>query len=432
MSPLPFNMHVMEFLASHRTPFLTHFFLAVSAFGDFYTVIITLIYVAWNKKLAIRFAVLMSLTSSLNILLKLIIRNPRPFVLEGTYLQKWAVTPQAAKSLATQFSTPSGHAMAASSFYSYLFAVTRKWYFRAFAIAAIVLIGISRPYLGVHYVEDVLLGWASGLCCALLAIRYSPAASEQWSRLAYPSQIGIAVAFSLAMWLLSIAVNGGSALGQPSEIKIHGTAVIVAGGMDTATALPTARALRDAGNFVVFIEGARNREMVLFEDELRKAVSETHILTDDNSYGERGPVTNKLNELIANGRKIDYVLAVGSIGMMRAVAAITAPRGIKTTVSLKTIMMDGAGMCGGCRELLGNQSKFACVDGHEFDAAQVNFEVLMQRNAMYRDKECQSLRDFKEHEQEELAELRAEIAAREKDLAELEIAAPSMQEKHYV
>ena len=218
MSPLPFNMHVMEFLASHRTPFLTHFFLAVSAFGDFYTVIITLIYVAWNKKLAIRFAVLMSLTSSLNILLKLIIRNPRPFVLEGTYLQKWAVTPQAAKSLATQFSTPSGHAMAASSFYSYLFAVTRKWYFRAFAIAAIVLIGISRPYLGVHYVEDVLLGWAIGLCCALLAIRYSPAASEQWSRLAYPSQIGIAVAFSLAMWLLSIAVNGGSALGQPSEI----------------------------------------------------------------------------------------------------------------------------------------------------------------------------------------------------------------------
>ena len=207
-------------------------------------------------------------------------------------------------------------------------------------------------------------------------------------------------------------------LGQPSEIKIHGTAVIVAGGMDTATALPTARALRDAGNFVVFIEGARNREMVLFEDELRKAVSETHILTDDNSYGERGPVTNKLNELIANGRKIDYVLAVGSIGMMRAVAAITAPRGIKTTVSLKTIMMDGAGMFGGCRVLAGGDTKFACVDGPEFDATLVNFDLLMQRNARYRDKESMSLEVFAEHKEEQLVQCRAELAEHKR--AELE------------
>jgi hypothetical protein len=108
--------------------------------------------------------------------------------------------------------------------------------------------------------------------------------------------------------------------------------------------------------------------------------------------------------------------------MMRAVAQITVPLGIKTMVSLNSIMVDGTGMCGGCRVLLGNKSKFACVDGPEFDASLVNFEVLMQRNAMYRDKECQSLRYFEEHKEEELAQLRAELAAREKEVAELEIA----------
>ena len=221
-------------------------------------------------------------------------------------------------------------------------------------------------------------------------------------------------------------------LGQPSEIENYGTCVILAGSVGTAMALPTANALKQASNHVIFIEGARNAEMVVFEDEVRQASNETYIMTDDGSYGEKGLVTLKLNALLAAGRKIDFVLAVGPVPMMRAVAQIAVPLGIRTMVSLNSIMVDGTGMCGGCRVLLGNQSKFACVDGPEFDAAQVNFEVLMQRNAMYRDKECQSLRDFKEHEQEELAELRAEIAAREKDLAELEIAAPSMQEKHYV
>jgi membrane-associated phospholipid phosphatase len=217
MPPLHFNLPILEFLASHRTPLLTQFFLAVSALGNLYTVIITLIYVAWNKKVAIRLAVLMSLTSSLNILLKLIIKNPRPFVLEGTYLKKWAVSPQAARSLALEDSTPSGHAMAAASFYLYLFALVRNGYFRAFAIAAIVLIGFSRPYLGVHYVEDVLLGWAAGLGCSLLAVKYCTAIGRIWSRFSYPIQVGIAVVFSLVLCLLSFVINGG-ALGQPSEI----------------------------------------------------------------------------------------------------------------------------------------------------------------------------------------------------------------------
>ena len=203
-------------------------------------------------------------------------------------------------------------------------------------------------------------------------------------------------------------------LGHHSEIQNYGTAVILAGSVGTAMALPTANALKQAGNHVIFIEGVRSAEMVVFEDEVRQASHETYVMTDDGSYGEQGLVTFKLNGLIDAGRKIDFVLAVGPVPMMRAVARITDPLGIKTMVSLNSIMVDGTGMCGGCRVLLGDKSKFACVDGPEFDASLVNFEVLMQRNAMYRDKECQSLKHFEEHKDEELTQLRAELAAEEK------------------
>jgi ferredoxin--NADP+ reductase len=202
-------------------------------------------------------------------------------------------------------------------------------------------------------------------------------------------------------------------LGRPSEIENYGTAVILAGSVGTAMALPTSNALKQAGNHVVFIEGARSAEMVVFEDEVRQASAEAYVMTDDGSYGEQGLVTKKLSELISAGRKIDFVLAVGPVPMMRAVARITAPLAIKTMVSLNSIMVDGTGMCGGCRVLLGDKSKFACVDGPEFDASLVNFEVLMQRNAMYRDQECQSLKYFEEHKDEEVAELREELAAEE-------------------
>ena len=212
-------------------------------------------------------------------------------------------------------------------------------------------------------------------------------------------------------------------LGHPSEIANYGSVVILAGSVGTAMALPTAHALKQAGNHVLFIEGARSHEMVVFEDEVRAASSEAYILTDDGSYGEQGLVTKKLNELIAADRTPNFVLAVGPVPMMRAVANITTPLGIKTMVSLNSIMVDGTGMCGGCRVLLGNQSRFACVDGPEFDAAQVNFEVLMQRNAMYREKECQSLRQFEIHRDEELAQLRKDLRDREEQMA---------GEKHYV
>ncbi len=202
-------------------------------------------------------------------------------------------------------------------------------------------------------------------------------------------------------------------LGHPSEIEKYGTVAILAGSVGTAMALPTAHALKQAGNHVVFIEGARNTEMVVFEDEVRDASNETYIMTDDGTYGEKGLVTKKLNDLLADGRKIDFVLAVGPVPMMRAVAQMTAPLGIKTMVSLNSIMVDGTGMCGGCRVLMGNQSKFACVDGPEFDASMVNFEVLMQRNAMYRDKECESLKRFDENKDKELAQVRAQYAKQE-------------------
>ena len=208
-------------------------------------------------------------------------------------------------------------------------------------------------------------------------------------------------------------------LGKPSEIEHYGTVLILAGSVGTAMALPTARALKQAGNHVIFVEGARSREMVVFEDEVREASGESFFMTDDGSYGEKGLVTAKLNQLLAAGRKIDFVLAVGPVPMMRAVAQITRPLGIKTVVSLNSIMVDGTGMCGGCRVLVGDKSRFACVDGPEFDAAQVNFEVLMQRNAMYREHECESLKRFDEHKQEELAQLRSELAASEAALDHL-------------
>jgi ferredoxin--NADP+ reductase len=201
-------------------------------------------------------------------------------------------------------------------------------------------------------------------------------------------------------------------LGHPSEIKRYGTAVVMAGSVGTAMALPTARALMDSDNHVIFIEGARSKEMVVFEDEVRAVSHEAYVLTDDGTYGEKGLVTDKLKALLADGRKIDFILAVGPVPMMRAVARMTAPLGIKTMVSLNSIMVDGTGMCGGCRVLLGDQSKFACVDGPEFEASQVNFEVLMQRNTMYRDKESQSLKEFEEHKAEEVAQLRADLAAK--------------------
>ncbi len=179
-------------------------------------------------------------------------------------------------------------------------------------------------------------------------------------------------------------------LGKPSEVERFGHVVVIGGGVGTAIALPTARALRDAGNYVTSILGARTKDLLILESEVRAASDEVLIMTDDGSYGEKGLVTDKLRQLIAKG-DVDYVLAIGPIPMMRAVADTTRTRNIRTVVSLNSIMVDGTGMCGGCRVLIGNKSQFACVDGPEFDAHDVDFNVLMQRNSMYREQEKESL-----------------------------------------
>ena len=194
-------------------------------------------------------------------------------------------------------------------------------------------------------------------------------------------------------------------LGKPSEIENFGTAVIVSGSVGTAMAYPTARELKRAGNKVISIVGARSKELMVLEDEVRVVSDETHVVTDDGSYGTKGLVTDKLKEVMAAG-KVDYVLAVGPVPMMRAVARMTGPEKIKTMVSLNSIMVDGTGMCGGCRVLVNDSSQFACVDGPEFDATQVNFEVLMQRNNMYREQERVSIERLQADPEGELEKLR--------------------------
>ena len=176
-------------------------------------------------------------------------------------------------------------------------------------------------------------------------------------------------------------------LGTPSHIENFGTAVSIGGGVGTAIAYPTAAALKAAGNYVITINGARTRALVILEEEMKAVSDEAYITTDDGSYGFNGFVTQKLQEIIDSGRKIDFVLAIGPIPMMKAVAEVTRPYGIKTVVSLNPIMIDGTGMCGGCRVTVGNEIKFACVDGPEFDAHQVDFKNLADRNRIYQQEE---------------------------------------------
>jgi ferredoxin--NADP+ reductase len=197
-------------------------------------------------------------------------------------------------------------------------------------------------------------------------------------------------------------------LGKPSEIENFGTAVVVSGSVGTAMAYPTARELKRAGNKVISIVGARSKDLLVLEDEVREVSDETYVLTDDGTAGEKGLVTKKLQELVDEG-KVDYVLAVGPVPMMRACANVTAPKQIKTMVSLNSIMVDGTGMCGGCRVLVDNKSEFACVDGPEFDASRVNFDVLTQRNNMYREQEKQAVENLLANAETEVVRQRQSI-----------------------
>jgi ferredoxin--NADP+ reductase len=195
-------------------------------------------------------------------------------------------------------------------------------------------------------------------------------------------------------------------LGRPSEVELFGTVCVIGGGVGAAIAYPTAVALKRAGNRVVSILGGRTRDLVVLEDEIRAASDQVVVTTDDGSYGQKGLVTDALQKLIDDGVTVDYVLAIGPIPMMRAVAETTRPHGIRTVVSLNSIMIDGTGMCGGCRVSVDGRSQFACVDGPEFDAHRVDFEVLRNRNAMYREAETEALDRFLADPEGELADVR--------------------------
>ena len=186
-------------------------------------------------------------------------------------------------------------------------------------------------------------------------------------------------------------------LGMPSHIEKFGTAVSIGGGVGTAIAYPTAVALKKSGNYVITINGARSKNLVILEEEMKAVSDEAYITTDDGSYGFHGFVTDMLKKLIEDGQKIEFVLAIGPIPMMKAVADVTREYGIKTVVSLNPIMIDGTGMCGGCRVSVGGKVQFACVDGPEFDAHEVDFKNLTDRNRMYAEYEKKSLEKY-EHE----------------------------------
>ena len=179
-------------------------------------------------------------------------------------------------------------------------------------------------------------------------------------------------------------------LGRPSEIgKLDGTMVVVGGGIGVAPTFPIARAMKEAGNKVIAIMGAKTKDILIMEDEMKEVTDEIVVTTDDGSRGIKGFVTNAVQALVDRGEKIAQITAIGPVIMMKSVADATRALGIKTVVSLNPIMVDGTGMCGGCRVTVGDETKFACVDGPEFDGHLVDFKGLMSRQRMYRDMEAE-------------------------------------------
>ena len=179
-------------------------------------------------------------------------------------------------------------------------------------------------------------------------------------------------------------------LGQPTHIENYGRACVIGGGYGTAPVLPIAQALADAGNDLTGIVGSRTKDLVILEEELRGICARLEVATDDGSYGHAGFVTDVLQKLIDEGEAPDFVLAVGPTPMMRAVSNLTKEHGIRTMVSLNPIMIDGTGMCGGCRVEVGGETKFACVDGPEFDGHLVNYDLLMKRQGTYKADEAEA------------------------------------------
>ena len=175
-------------------------------------------------------------------------------------------------------------------------------------------------------------------------------------------------------------------LGQPTHIKNYGTVVCLAGGYGAAPCYLIAKAFKEAGNKVYMIMGARNKDLIFWNEKMKDACTELHITTDDGSLGTKGFVTGVMEDIMAK-EKIDYAIAVGPMPMMRAVAELTRGKGIKTEASMNPIMVDGTGMCGACRVTVGGKVKFACVDGPDFDAHEIDFDEVINRTRIYKDEE---------------------------------------------
>lgn len=177
-------------------------------------------------------------------------------------------------------------------------------------------------------------------------------------------------------------------LGTPSKTEGIKKVAVVGGGVGCAIAYPVAKKLSEQGAEVHAIAGFRNKELVILEDEFKNVSDKLFIMTDDGSYGTKGLVTNALKELIEQGNNYDEVIAIGPLVMMKFVCQLTKEYGIKTTVSMNPIMIDGTGMCGGCRLTVGGETKFACVDGPDFDGHLVDFDEAMKRGSIYKENEA--------------------------------------------
>ena len=180
-------------------------------------------------------------------------------------------------------------------------------------------------------------------------------------------------------------------LGTPTEIENYGTVICGAGGLCIALVFPIARALQEAGNYVISIIGARNKELVFWEDKIRSVSDEVIVCTDDGSYGRKAFVMHPLTELLETRDDIGHIWVIGPAIMMKFTALATKPFNVPTTVSLNSVMVDGTGMCGSCRCEVGGETKFACVHGPEFDGHQVDWDLLLARQRVYLDEEKQSL-----------------------------------------
>ncbi len=186
-------------------------------------------------------------------------------------------------------------------------------------------------------------------------------------------------------------------LGVPTHVEGLKKVAVVGGGVGCAIAFPIAKKLHELGAEVHSIVGFRNQDLVILEDEFKAVSDKLVMMTDDGSYGTKGLVTNALKDLIESGEKYDEVITIGPLIMMKFVCAVTKEYGVKTTVSMNPIMIDGTGMCGGCRLTVGGKTKFACVDGPDFDGHEVDFDEAMERGSMYK--------EFERHAYEETCNL---------------------------